>query len=140
MVYGAANYELEYRLMGTDDCGVVFLSTNRYDTSWVLDGWEYVFRIRSRYGDSFSDWSEPVSVVYHSETPQAELSPGLASHRHRSGCAASEWHGLPPPYTVGTGPSLQTQHCSYSCSLAGLMPSIIQSSGLVCHPGGQRVR
>lgn len=134
IVYGATGYDLEYRIVDTDDCGVIYLGINRYDTSWVLDGWEYIFKIRSRYGETTTDWSDPVSAVYHSGTPLGEVSrvreEGISGY-----CTDDIGHeldGRPPPYTVGTSLSLYNRQCSYSCILADRLPSTMRNSLLVC--------
>jgi hypothetical protein len=71
-VYGAMGYELQNRLVGVDTWNTWSTTFNRYDTSWVLDGWEYEFRIRMSNGDAVkSDWSDIISAVCHPQTPPA---------------------------------------------------------------------
>jgi hypothetical protein len=49
------------------------VSTTRYDTSWVLDGWSYEFMIRTNNGndayDTITDWSAGITAVCHPLTP-----------------------------------------------------------------------
>ena len=69
-VYGSTSYDLRYRLVGTDTWQSWSTSTNRYDTSWVLDGWEFEFMIRTKYGDVVeTEWSDTISAVCHPQTP-----------------------------------------------------------------------
>jgi hypothetical protein len=69
-VYGATGYDLQYKATFIDTWSTWSLSSNRYDTSWVLDGWEYEFMIRTGYGDQAkTDWSSIVTAVCHPQTP-----------------------------------------------------------------------
>lgn len=69
-VYGAIGYDLQYKATFIDTWSTWSLSSNRYDTSWVLDGWEFEFMIRTQNGDQAkTDWSSIVTAVCHPQTP-----------------------------------------------------------------------
>jgi hypothetical protein len=63
-VYGVHGYDLEYILVGDEVWSSLGLGSNHWETSWVAEGWEYKFKIRSGYGETKSPWSETISVVY----------------------------------------------------------------------------
>ena len=63
-VFGSTGYELEYILVGDEHWAQLFLVTNHYETYWVADGWEYRFRIRTTYGNTKTEWSDIISVVF----------------------------------------------------------------------------
>lgn len=46
-VYGVMGYDLQYEISGVGIWESVYLTSNRYDTSLVLDGWTIQFQIRA---------------------------------------------------------------------------------------------
>jgi hypothetical protein len=90
-VYGATSYDLKYRFVGTNNWYIYALTSNRYDTGWVLDGWEYEYMIRTRYGDQKTEWSETSSAVCHPQTPRAPT--GIVTRATATGLNVS-WPSL----------------------------------------------
>ena len=72
--YGARQFDFQYNVegLGWEPLGWS-LSTTRFDTGWVEQGWSYEFMVRTNNGDdaydSISDWSAPVSAVAEPLTP-----------------------------------------------------------------------
>ncbi|CZR68450.1 uncharacterized protein PAC_18349 [Phialocephala subalpina] len=68
-VYGAIGYDVQSALVGLD-WSITEKSANRYDTTWVLEGQKYQYRVRMSNGDAVkSDWSSIVSATADPQTP-----------------------------------------------------------------------
>lgn len=62
--YGSTAYEVANLLVGEDSWSFQLVAGEQFERQWVVEGWEYRFKVRSMYGDSKSDWSDIISIVY----------------------------------------------------------------------------
>lgn len=68
-VYGAYWYDLRVRLTGSDEWTTCYVPSNRYDTTFCVDGQRWEYQVRSRAGDTVkSPWSAIVSAIARPET------------------------------------------------------------------------
>jgi hypothetical protein len=65
-VYGAMGYDIQYQIVGTGTWNTWSTTSNRYDTSEVLDGWVVEFMIRTSNGDTVkSDVRRPNLFLFY---------------------------------------------------------------------------
>ncbi|MCR8945160.1 fibronectin type III domain-containing protein [Streptomyces sp. OUCMDZ-4982] len=71
-VYGARGYTVRSRLVGLDTWNEGRVSTNRLDTTWTEDGWEWEYQVRvDNQSDGTSAWSPVVRATARPRTAAA---------------------------------------------------------------------
>jgi lysophospholipase L1-like esterase len=68
-VYGALGYTVRVRTVGSATWSQAGVSTNRYDTTWTVDGVQWEYQVRTDNGDTVhSAFSGTVSATAHPQT------------------------------------------------------------------------
>ncbi|MFG2936708.1 fibronectin type III domain-containing protein [Streptomyces sp. NPDC048282] len=82
-VYGARSYTVRYRVAGANWTETT-VQTNRYDTVWTKDGWQWEYQVRTDNAtDGQSDWSPVVTAVAHPQTAPPPV--GIVTHATATG-------------------------------------------------------
>ncbi|KAE8167238.1 hypothetical protein BDV40DRAFT_284981 [Aspergillus tamarii] len=72
-VYGAYNYDVRSRIKGgIPNFSSGSVSSNRWDATWPIDGWEYEVQVRASAGDTIKgDWTTTLTATAHPQTAEA---------------------------------------------------------------------
>ncbi|KAB8217239.1 hypothetical protein BDV33DRAFT_232960 [Aspergillus novoparasiticus] len=72
-VYGAYNYDVRSKIKGgIPNFSSGSVSSNRWDATWPIDGWEYEVQVRASAGDTIKgDWTTTLTATAHPQTAEA---------------------------------------------------------------------
>ncbi|GFG10280.1 contactin [Aspergillus udagawae] len=72
-VYGAYNYDVRSKIKGgITNFSPGSVSSNRWDATWPIDGWEYEVQVRASAGDTIKgDWTTTLTATAHPQTAEA---------------------------------------------------------------------
>jgi lysophospholipase L1-like esterase len=95
-VYGAHGFTVRSRIVGSPTWDEIHVSTNRWDTTWTMDGWQWEYQVRTDNGDLKSDWSPIVSATAHPQTAPPPV--GLVTQATATGVDVA-WGAPTGPFT-----------------------------------------
>jgi hypothetical protein len=95
-VYGALGYTVRSRIVGASTWTESRASTDRFDTTWTQDGWQWEYQVRTDNSDRQSDWSPTVTATAHPQTAPPPV--GVVTQATATGVDIS-WGAPTGPYT-----------------------------------------